>query len=80
MVFSCPNDIGVIRADEARIAQIVYNLLSNGLRFTKPGGRVELGASAEGNGIAIWVKDNGVGIPSDKQPQVFESFQYPVRS
>ena len=75
MVFSCPKDIGVIRADEARIVQIVYNLLSNGLRFTKPGGRVELGASAEGTGIAIWVKDNGVGIPHEKQPQVFESFQ-----
>lgn len=75
LVFSCPKDIGVIRADEKRIEQIVYNLLSNGLRFTKPGGRVELGANKEGTGIAIWVKDNGVGIPSEKQPQVFESFQ-----
>lgn len=75
LVFSCPQDIGMIRADEKRIAQIVYNLLSNGLRFTKPGGRVELGASPEDAGITIWVKDNGVGIPSDKQPQVFESFQ-----
>ncbi|MCF6274667.1 MAG: ATP-binding protein [Robiginitomaculum sp.] len=75
LVFSCPEDIGMIRADEKRIVQIVYNLLSNGLRFTKPGGRVELGASSEADGITIWVKDNGVGIPSEKQPQVFESFQ-----
>jgi len=75
LVFSCPEDIGVIRADEKRIRQIVDNLLSNGLRFTKPGGRVELGATSEDDGITIWVKDNGVGIPSDKQPQVFESFR-----
>ncbi|MBL4853550.1 MAG: PAS-domain containing protein [Robiginitomaculum sp.] len=75
LVFSCPEDIGVIRADEKRIKQIVYNLLSNGLRFTKPGGRVELGATSEEDSITVWVKDNGVGIPSEKQPQVFESFQ-----
>ncbi len=79
LVFACPDDIGKIRADEKRIKQIVYNLLANGLRFTKPGGRVELGAACESdaqNGsVMIWVKDNGVGIPSDKQPQVFESFK-----
>ena len=75
LVFNCPKNIGMIRADEKRIEQIVDNLLSNGLRFTKPGGRVELGAMVEDTGIALWVRDNGVGIPSDKQPQVFESFQ-----
>ncbi len=78
MIFDCPENIGIIRADEKRIKQIVYNLLNNALRFTKPGGRVELGAmeeAGENSGIIIWVKDNGVGIPSDKQPQVFESFK-----
>ncbi|PHR91568.1 MAG: tyrosine protein kinase [Robiginitomaculum sp.] len=79
MKLLCPEDIGIIRADEKRIKQIVHNLLSNALRFTKPGGRIELGAAAEGDaespGIRIWVKDNGVGIPSDRQPQVFESFK-----
>ena len=77
--FDCPKDIGVIRADEARVKQVVYNMLANALRFTKPGGKVELGAAPEAGGadagIMIWVKDNGVGIPSDKQPQVFESFR-----
>lgn len=79
LAFDCPEDIGMIRADEKRIKQIVYNMLANALRFTKPGGRVELGAASEAGGpdagIMIWVKDNGVGIPSDKQPQVFESFK-----
>lgn len=75
LAFNCPKDIGIIRADEKRIKQIVYNLLSNAMRFTKPGGRIELGAAHEDHGIRIWVQDNGVGIPSERQPQVFESFK-----
>jgi len=72
----CPEDVGVIRADGRRLKQIVYNLLSNALRFTKPGGNIVLGArAAQGGGVRIWVKDDGVGIPSDRQPQVFESFK-----
>jgi len=72
----CAPDIGVIRADETRIKQVVYNLLSNALRFTKPGGLILLGGKrAPGGGVQIWVKDDGVGIPSDKQSQVFESFE-----
>jgi signal transduction histidine kinase len=72
----CPADIGVIRADETRIKQVVFNLLSNALRFTKPGGLIQLGGQrAAGGGVQIWVKDDGVGIPSEKQSQVFESFE-----
>ncbi len=76
LTLNCPEDVGVIRADAQRLKQVVYNLLSNALRFTKPGGEIELGARpADGGGVRIWVKDNGVGIPSDRQPQVFESFK-----
>jgi signal transduction histidine kinase len=76
LTLKCPKDVGVIRADEQRLKQVVYNLLSNAVRFTKPGGSIELGASpADNGGVTIWVKDDGVGIPSEKQPQVFESFK-----
>jgi len=72
----CDKNIGVIRADETRLKQIVYNLMSNALRFTKPGGVIELGGKkADGGGVMIWVKDDGVGIPSERQPQVFSSFE-----
>ncbi|MGB6229227.1 MAG: ATP-binding protein [Litorimonas sp.] len=72
----CDEEIGVVRADETRLKQVVYNLLTNALRFTKPGGLIELGAerSAAG-GLRIWVRDTGVGIPIDKQAAVFESFE-----
>jgi len=72
----CPKDVGTIRADETRLKQVVYNLLSNALRFTKSGGRIELGARpTDDGGVMIWVKDDGVGIPPEHQPKVFESFQ-----
>ncbi|MBC6412361.1 MAG: HAMP domain-containing histidine kinase, partial [Hyphomonadaceae bacterium] len=71
----CPEDIGIIRADARRLKQVVYNLLSNALRFTGLGGEIDLGARPSGGcGVMIWVKDNGIGIPSERQPQVFESF------
>ena len=76
MVLKCEKDIGIIRADETRLKQVVYNLLSNALRFTKPGGVIELGGkAADGGGVMIWVKDDGVGIPMERQPQVFASFE-----
>lgn len=72
----CDDDIGIIRADETRLKQVVHNLLGNALRFTKPGGLIELGGKkAVGGGVMIWVKDNGVGIPTERQPQVFQSFE-----
>ncbi|WP_298914169.1 PAS domain-containing sensor histidine kinase [uncultured Algimonas sp.] len=72
----CDPAIGMVRADETRLKQVVYNLLANALRFTRPGGLIELGAerSAAG-GIRLWVRDTGVGIPLDRQAAVFESFE-----
>jgi signal transduction histidine kinase len=72
----CDPEIGIVRADGTRLKQVLYNLLTNALRFTKPGGLIELGAerSAAG-GVRIWVRDTGVGIPIERQAAVFESFE-----
>ncbi|WP_017932024.1 sensor histidine kinase [Robiginitomaculum antarcticum] len=75
LTVTCPDDIGVIRADEKRLKQVLHNLLSNALAFTTEGGRVDLTAERTPAGVRISVSDDGVGIAHDDQIKVFESFQ-----
>lgn len=69
-----PN-IGRMLGDETRIKQCLFNLLSNALRFSNPGGQVILGASVdERDMITLFVEDDGPGIPAEEQPFVFDKF------
>lgn len=62
-----------IDGDPARIRQILYNLLSNGIKFT-PTGRVTLQADWRGAEVILSVEDSGIGIPAEKLPLLFENF------
>jgi signal transduction histidine kinase len=65
-----------VRGDEAKIKQIVLNLLSNAVRYTPRGGRVGLSAERTIDGaLVIAVADNGIGIPADALQHVFEAFR-----
>jgi signal transduction histidine kinase len=67
--------LGTIRADERKVKQVLLNLLSNALKFTPEGGRIDVRAGVK-NGIAsISVSDTGVGIAPDDQQAVFEEFR-----
>jgi signal transduction histidine kinase len=70
-----PGDVGKIYADERRLKQILFNLLSNAVHFTKEGGSVTLGASRHGRDVAIWVEDTGSGIDPKYQASVFDRFE-----
>lgn len=70
----CLEDLGVMEADERRIKQVLFNLLTNAIKFTPPGGRVAVGVRREGPEIALWVEDTGVGIGEDEKSRVFERF------
>jgi len=70
----CPENIGTMLADERRIKQVLFNLLSNSLKFTPPGGRVSLGARRVDGEIALWVEDTGQGIGAAEQAHVFQRF------
>ncbi len=67
--------IGPFIADEARVRQILYNLMSNAIGFSRPGGVVRLECWREGSEICFAVEDNGVGIPVEQQPRVFDRFE-----
>jgi two-component system sensor histidine kinase BaeS len=66
-----------VYCDRARIELVLSNLLDNGLKFTPPGGQVEIGAEraeADGNAVRLWVQDSGPGIPPADRPRIFERF------
>jgi PAS domain S-box-containing protein len=60
--------------DEIRIGQILSNLASNAVKFTPPGGAVSVRAHAEPGALVLTVSDTGIGIPPDKQSEIFEAF------
>ncbi|BDG06226.1 ATP-binding response regulator [Anaeromyxobacter oryzae] len=66
---------GPVAGDPGRLQQVVWNLLANGIKFTKRGGRVEVRLDQEGDAVAIRVKDTGAGIDSAFLPHVFERFR-----
>ena len=63
-----------ICADPDKLEQILLNLLSNALKFTPKGGRIEVRASASDGMVRITVRDTGPGIPRDHLKAVFEPF------
>lgn len=63
----------IYNVDDARIYQIMGNLLDNALKFTKEGS-IEFGCEKEGDKIRFNVKDTGVGIPEEKQEEIFTRF------
>ena len=64
----------VVKADAGRLEQVFVNLLTNAAKYTPEGGQVELRASMEQSEALITVIDNGVGIPKEMQPNIFELF------
>jgi signal transduction histidine kinase len=70
-----PANLPPLWADERKLKQILLNLVSNSVKFTPAGGRVEVSASIEPvNGLSILVQDTGIGIPSSDLQRVLEPF------
>ncbi len=70
-----PEALPLVRADAAKVKRILYNLVSNAIKFTPAGGRVTIGAGARGGMIEIWVADTGIGISSEDQKKIFSEFK-----
>ncbi len=68
-------DLPKVWVDELRIGQVLGNLLSNAIKFSDSGGRIELRASGEDDGVRVDVIDHGIGIAPEDLPKLFLKFQ-----
>ena len=78
--FSLPPEPVDLDADAIRLAQVFLNLLNNAAKYTKRGGQIWLTANREGSDAIVSVRDNGVGIPGDMLPRIFDMFTQVDRS
>ena len=70
-----PDSLPQLELDPVRITQVLYNLLSNGIKFTPKGGMVRLSAGKCDGGITISVEDSGIGISPADQKRLFREFE-----
>ncbi len=74
IVNAVPDNLPRVMADAAGIRTVFANLLSNGLRFTKPGGEISIRASEQAHAVRFSIRDTGMGIPSEYLNRLFEQF------
>lgn len=75
-----PDEPIIVDADPTRLTQILLNLLNNAAKYTDPGGKIILSAAVEKDELVIRTRDNGIGIPSEILPHIFEIFSQADRS
>jgi PAS domain S-box-containing protein len=69
-----PSDYPFVEGDPTRLEQVLNNLLSNAIKYSPEGGPIEITGCSTGDEIIVTVTDQGVGIPFEEQPHIFESF------
>lgn len=64
----------VFRSDKDKLEQVVINIISNAVKYTSAGGKIEVFTGRIYNDLYIKVSDNGIGIPKENLPRIFERF------
>jgi len=75
ILIDCPSDIGLFEVDEHRMKQVLFNLISNAIKYTPAGGQIAMAAWRQDSWIVISVLDTGVGIPECDRERVFGKFE-----
>jgi signal transduction histidine kinase len=74
LTLSLPDRPLTFEGDENKIKQVVINLLNNAIKYNSPGGHVNIDAWGDGQIVGFSVQDDGIGIPEEDLPHVFEKF------
>jgi signal transduction histidine kinase len=75
ILVDCPTGIGTFDVDEQRMKQVLFNLISNSIKYMKAGGRITLEARRKEDVIALAAIDTGMGIPAADRERVFGKFE-----
>ncbi len=74
LVYQADEQAGTLTIDKEKMARVINNLVTNAIKFSPKGGRIEVMTAKHDNGVVIKVADNGIGIPADKLPGLFQMF------
>ncbi|HEX9029019.1 MAG TPA: ATP-binding protein, partial [Anaerolineales bacterium] len=74
ITISVPADVPQVDVDADMIRRVLVNMVENAIKFTPPGGKIQVGAQREKQWIKFRVKDTGPGIPYPEQERIFEKF------
>lgn len=74
LIFDTDVEEKILACDPDKIERIILNLISNAVKFTESGGEILVTMYDKGKSIGISVKDTGIGIPKEKQKQIFDRF------
>ena len=76
LVFTCRDRAHVIAANRELLERLFWNLVSNAMKFTPPGGTIEVSLRTGPECVLLCVKDSGPGIPQDKLERLFDRWQH----
>jgi CheY-like chemotaxis protein len=74
LIIDISDDSLSLFVDPNRVAQVISNLLNNAAKYTPPGGQIKIHVAVENNEFILSVEDNGIGIPAEALPTIFEMF------
>jgi signal transduction histidine kinase len=74
LVLDLPDTPLPVMGNADRLRQVIGNLISNAIKYSPQGGRVQVTASVRGDAVRFEVRDEGIGIPTEQQPRIFTKF------
>ena len=74
VLVSSHEGIAPIRGSRLHLESALFNLLDNAVKFSEPGGRVDVGVETDQRILKVWVADDGIGIPAAERSRIFERF------